>query len=226
MATNLRSRQHDTSPRHGLGRRAVAVAFFLALGLSVSATALAQLGSLCTASLLNRSVQVNGDGSFFFAGVPSEAGLHRVRVACTPAEGSLIQGQSGLFRFILNGLVQIAGVDFGELTPIPQAIDVEVNPTVLTEPGQRAGILVTGILNDGSTVDMSDPAEGTEYWVSDERVAALHQFDLARHLRSLAVSPFSVGSLRGDSRCKSSERQLHHSSEKKLFSNSVMEPKR
>ncbi len=186
MVTHLRSRQRCTNPRHGTGRQAKAIAIFLAFGLWVSATALAQLDPSCTASVLNRTVQVNEDGSFFFAGVPSEAGFHRVRVACTPAEGSLVQGQSGLFRFIPNGLVELAGIDFGELTPIPQAIRVEVNPDVLTEPGQRAAIIVTGILSDGTTVDMSDPAEGTEYWVSDERVAALVENEDPREFFLLA----------------------------------------
>jgi len=133
----------------------------------------AQLNEACTASLLNRSVQVAPDGGFELAGVPAEQGLHRVRVHCAPEGMPLSQGQSALFNLIPNGLVTLTGIDFTTLTPIPEAIDVEVSPATLTRVGQVAAILVTGILSDGSQVDMSSAADGTEYWVSNPRVAGL-----------------------------------------------------
>ncbi|MEE8522978.1 MAG: carboxypeptidase regulatory-like domain-containing protein, partial [Thermoanaerobaculia bacterium] len=141
--------------------------------LTMTVPVSAQLDESCTASLLNRSVQVDVDGSFFLAGVPGEAGFHRVRVHCTPADGSLIQGQSALFQLIPNGLVTLDGIDFDQLTPIPEALQVEVQPDVLRNRGARAEIVVTGILSDGSVVDMGDPADGTEYWVSDPRIARI-----------------------------------------------------
>lgn len=73
----------------GLGVRLAAFAgSLLMVGLVVSAPARAQLGPACTASVLNRTVQVNDDGSFFIGDVPAEPGLFRVRVECTPMHPS------------------------------------------------------------------------------------------------------------------------------------------
>lgn len=73
----------------------------LAVVLSVIAWAMtvpsatAQLGPNCTASLLNRTVQVNADGSFAIGNVPANPqSLYRVRVRCIAPNGSVVQGQS------------------------------------------------------------------------------------------------------------------------------------
>ena len=80
----------------GRSSRPCAAVIVAAAWMTLAAAAGAQLGPACTASLLNRSVQVNEDGSFFLADVPAEVGLHRVRVNCTPVGAPLGQGQCAL----------------------------------------------------------------------------------------------------------------------------------
>ncbi len=164
----------NSGNRHQLTNsgRACLLLCLLAIG-SFTAPTQAQLDATCDAQLLNRSVQVNADGSFFLANVPAEEGLHRVRVHCTPDQAALNQGQSSLFRLIPNGQVTLTGIDFDNFLPIPEAIQVEVTPGVLTQVGQMVGISVTGILSDGSQVDMGRVDEGTEYWISNPRLARL-----------------------------------------------------
>ncbi len=144
--------------------------FVLAASVALSASpAAAQLGASCTATVQNRTVQANGDGSFFIPNVPSEQGLYRARVSC----GGGAEGESPLFQFVPNGDTVVSDIDFTSLTPLPEALQVEVFPEAITRRGGGATIVVTGILSDGSGVDMSDVTGGTEYWVSDPRLARL-----------------------------------------------------
>ncbi len=139
--------------------------------LAPAPPAAAQLGPACTASVLNRTTQVQEDGGFFLADLPAEPGFFRVRVQCTPDDGPLSQGESPNFRFVPNGLVQIGAIAFGDVSPIPVAVELQIGKTIFTTAGEAASLVVDGILGDGSSVDLTDPETGTEYWSSNPRLA-------------------------------------------------------
>ena len=137
------------------------------------APAAAQLNETCTATLQSRTAQVAADGSFLLTAVPTDASLHRVRVQCVPPGGGSLEGESDLFRLIPNGQVTLSGgIRFGTLTPIPAAMELTVASPLMTR-GASTPVVVTGILSDGSQIDMSDPVQGTEFWVSNETIAEL-----------------------------------------------------
>src|SRR5687767_2224891 len=115
----------------------IVVGFLLSLLLAVAAPAAAQLNQTCTASALNRTVQVAEDGAFFIADLPAEPGLHRVRVTCTPEGAPVTRGQSPFFLFVPNGLVQITAISFGGVSPIPVTLSLEVPTRQLLEKNQR-----------------------------------------------------------------------------------------
>lgn len=135
--------------------------------------AFAQLGDACTATVLNRTVRVNGDGSFFIASLPAEPGLLRVRLTCDAPSTPVAYGQSALFRLVPNGLIRVGPIAFGNVSPIPAALELLPQPATLTQKGQLSFLRVTGILGDGTEVDLSDPELGTEFWSSNPRLASL-----------------------------------------------------
>ena len=47
----------------------------------------------CTANILNRSIQLNSDGSFLLSNIPVPLGPMRARIVCEPASG-VRNGQS------------------------------------------------------------------------------------------------------------------------------------
>ena len=146
--------------------------FFVFLGaLGLCLPAHAQLGADCTASLLGRTAQVNDDGSFFLSNIPAEPGLHRVRVTCSPDGGLVTRGQSALFDIDPTVLIIIGPIAFGTVDPIPVALDVDAPTTTLSQAGEEVQLTVTGILADGSLVDMTAGSGGTVYLASDKRVA-------------------------------------------------------
>ena len=146
-----------------------------AMGLVVTAALLAaspaeaQLGSSCTAELQNRTVRVSESGEILFTDMPAEPGRFRTRVTCASGEA----GASGLFSFVPNGFTPITPVAFGDIAPLPVAIEIRPGTTTLTRVGQRTILNVVGFLENGNEVDLSNPGLGTEFWTSEARIAKL-----------------------------------------------------
>ncbi len=133
----------------------------------------AQLGPSCTASVLNRTARVGEDGSFFIAGVPVEQGLHRVRLTCSPEDGPVALGQSALLTLVPNGVTLVGPIAFGNVDPIPEALELSAPRTTLTEVGEQVQLVVSGILGNGDLVDMTAGNGGTVYWSSSETLATV-----------------------------------------------------
>ncbi|MEM9557540.1 MAG: carboxypeptidase regulatory-like domain-containing protein [Acidobacteriota bacterium] len=167
----------------------------LLLGLAFAVGALhgQQLDETCTASILNRSVQVAPDGTFAIPNVPVEiGGLFRVRVVCE-RDGELVRGQSRLISLVPNGETPLVppdefdaeAIDFDRFTPIPRALTVlaEEDETVLTTVGEERQIFVVGTLPDGTLVDLTGAESGTFYTSSDPAAAAVDSDGLVTALR-------------------------------------------
>ncbi|HEX3130768.1 MAG TPA: carboxypeptidase regulatory-like domain-containing protein [Thermoanaerobaculia bacterium] len=153
--------------RRQVGLFCLATAFLLAF----AGPAAAQAGPSCTASLLNRTVVPAEDGSFFFTGIPAELGLFRVRLAC---EGSGVSyGQSGLFSFIPNSFVLIGPIQFGDVSPIPVALEISATKTTLRQLNETVQLRVDGIIADGRLIDMTSSEGGTVYMSSNEQLATV-----------------------------------------------------
>src|SRR5438045_5283002 len=101
--------------------RALACAVTMLLGTAVPA--LAQLGSNCTVSVLNRTVTQNADGSWVLPNVPANFGPVRARVTCV-VDGRTISGESEPFVVPANGVVNIPKITFGQVTPIPVSLGI------------------------------------------------------------------------------------------------------
>ena len=136
----------------------------------------ASLGKNCTASILNRTVQLNDDGSFAIPNVPVDPlGLFRVRVVCVLPDGTTTGAQSGLLRLVPNGTTKVGKIDESTLTPIPVSLNVTIleNVSTLTAVGQTLHLAVFGTFPDGSQNALNFPDSGTTYISSNPGIASV-----------------------------------------------------
>jgi large repetitive protein len=132
----------------------------------------AQLNQNCVATIANRSVQVNANGSFAVPNVPADIGLYRVRVICQNGNVTT-QGQSGFVSLVPNGNTSVPPIVFGTVTPPPVSINLNAPTPSLSTAGQTEQLTVTGTLPNGSTTDLSTQALGTLYVSSSPQIATI-----------------------------------------------------
>ena len=66
------------------------------------------LGPNCTATILNRSVQLDQHGGFAIPNLPSDQlSLYRVRIVCTQPDGTVSNAQSALLHLVPNGTTKV-----------------------------------------------------------------------------------------------------------------------
>ena len=133
---------------------------------------LAQLNQDCTVSVLNRTVQVNPDGSWVLPNVPANFGQVKARATCV-RNGVTISGESDYFTIPENGAVNLPTIVLGVATPIPAALGIgPANPS-FTSAGQTIQLVVTATFPDSSTKDVSAAATGTNYTSSNPAIATV-----------------------------------------------------
>src|SRR3977135_2932256 len=103
--------------------RFVLPALIAAIGMS--ATARAQvLNQNCTASIMNRTVQVNANGTFAIPDVPADLGGYRASIVCKEDDGTVRTFMSDFQSLVPNGRNVISRLTFGANQPIPVRIEV------------------------------------------------------------------------------------------------------
>ncbi len=98
----------------------------------------AQLNENCVISILNRTAQVQPDGSWRIVNVPGSFGSLRARAPCVEG-GVTVTGESSLIAFqagIANGFD--AEIVLGAATPIPDSLAVTAPISTLTSAGATA----------------------------------------------------------------------------------------
>jgi hypothetical protein len=126
----------------------------------------------CQASIANRSVQVNPNGTFAIPNVPADIGFYRVRVVCKDPD-SVRSGQSGFLSLVPNGETIATNIKIGEVDPAPISVALASPSNNLTQVGQTAQLTATGTMPDGTTRDVGTPALGTLYISSNPAIAAV-----------------------------------------------------
>ncbi|HET9792648.1 MAG TPA: Ig-like domain-containing protein, partial [Candidatus Angelobacter sp.] len=158
-------------PRHG---QLIFVLSGLFILLAASATAQQPLlGSNCTASIQNRQVKINADGSFAIPNVPVDQGFYRVHVVCKNPDGTITGGQSEFEVLVSNGETKIQQITLGTPSLAPESIAISAAKTSLTAIGQKVQLAVTGKLPDGSSEDLSTQAAGTFYSSSNAKIVSI-----------------------------------------------------
>ena len=141
--------------------------------LCAASSALAQLNQDCTVSVLNRTVQVNADGSWVLPNVPANFGQVKARATCV-RNGVTISGESDYFTIPANGAVNLPAIILGVSTPIPTALSLgPANPS-FTAAGQTIQLVVTATYPDNTTRDVSAAATGSNYTSSNPGIASVN----------------------------------------------------
>src|ERR1051326_777721 len=140
----------------------------------------------CQASIANRSVQVNANGTFAIPNVPADIGFYRVRVVCKDPD-SARSGQSGFLTLIPNGETIASNLKIGEVDPAPVSLVLTSSQSSLTQVGQTAQLTVTGTMPNGATKDFSTRALGTLYISSNPALATVSNDGLVTALKHGAV---------------------------------------
>ena len=130
------------------------------------AVAAAQLDETCTVSILNRTAQVNRDGSWRIDNVPANFGPVRARATCV-GDGVTRSGQSDYFTIRANSINGFdAKIRLGPVDPIPEALIVSAPATLLTPSQLTTQLSVKARFSDGRIADVT-AAVGTTYTISN-----------------------------------------------------------
>jgi hypothetical protein len=134
--------------------------------------AAAQLDSSCTVSVLNRTAQVQANGSWVIPNVPANFGQVRARATCVES-GVTVSGESGYFTLqagVANGVDST--MTLGAVSPIPETLTIAASSTSLSTAQPNAQLTVTATFPDGTTADVT-AAPGTTYAVSNPQLASV-----------------------------------------------------
>lgn len=131
------------------------------------------LNEECLATILNRTVQVNPDGTFAIGNVPVPQGAFRVRVVCERQGGGVDRGASPFVLGVPNSETVFGDIDFTEVNPIPVNLEITSPATVLTPIAPGAQLVTTGTLADGTEIDLTLADTGTFYLTSNAAIATV-----------------------------------------------------
>lgn len=154
-----------------------------ALALAVSAvcagTALGQqtpvLDEHCVATIQNRAIQLNHDGTFAVPNVPADQTKARVRIVCQNTDGTVTRYHSNYITLdpsqpLLVGQLTATTLD---ATPVTLQLFSSSGSPNLPTVGSTVQMVVFASLSDGGTSEVSPAANGTVYRSSSPTVASV-----------------------------------------------------
>ncbi|MCL4852282.1 MAG: hypothetical protein KJZ78_12985, partial [Bryobacteraceae bacterium] len=134
--------------------------------------ALAQLNQTCTVSVLNRTVQVNPDGSWVLPNVPANIGQVKARATC--ASGAVTRsGESAFFTIGPNQAVNLPDIVLGAVTLPPESLTITPASPSLTSLGQSLQLTATARYPDSSVKNVTAATTGTSYTTSNAAIASI-----------------------------------------------------
>src|SRR5579863_3398408 len=205
------------NPRHAGIASARTSALMAALGLvlpiflpvSSPIVATAQtLGTNCVATMQNRSVQLNADGTFTIPNLPVDVAKYRARVVCVNPDGTTTGGETPPLALVPNGVLDISNlVVYGELTTLPLSLQMSLSGPAPATVGGTVQLIVAGIMADGSATDETPSTSGIVYVTSNPAIATVSteglvtavghgQAIITAHLEGLVTSvPVSINTI-------------------------------
>ncbi len=126
----------------------------------------------CIVSVLNRTAPVRADGVWVLPNIPASLGQVRARATCVE-DGVTRAGQSDYFNVPAQDVVRVAGIAFDAPAPIAQRLSLTAAAAVLVTAGEVQPLSATAHYSDGSTRDVTTAADGTNYSISNPRVATV-----------------------------------------------------
>ena len=162
-----------TGSMNSFGKWLVGTAFVISGLLNQIAMPAYALDENCTATILNRTINVEPTGTFAIPNVPVPAGAFRVRVICD-FEGDIVKGQGPFVAGVPFGSTDLGEIDFFfQDNPIPVALQISSPSTVLTPVANGTQLVTTGTLVDGTEADFTLADTGTFYLSSNPAIATV-----------------------------------------------------
>jgi Carboxypeptidase regulatory-like domain/Bacterial TSP3 repeat len=127
----------------------------------------------CTATLLNRSIQISSDGTFALPNIPVDQGFYRVRIVCTNPNHTTTEAASAFLTLNAAGETLIGPLVVGNVDPAPVSIALNPSNATLTTAGQTVQLSVQGTLPTNTVKDLSTRALGTLYITSNPAIATV-----------------------------------------------------
>lgn len=150
------------------------LSLYLLTAICGQALAAVVLDENCVVNILNRTVQVNKDGSWSMPNVPSQMGRVRARATCTKL-GETFSGESDYFNVVQNGIVNVPDIKFENIEPTPVSLKVTA-PTSENLPSTvtTAQLAVQATYRDGTTKDVTAGSNGINYSSSNPAIASVN----------------------------------------------------
>jgi hypothetical protein len=163
------------------------IVLILAITLIGPAKSATILDENCVVNILNRTVQVNKEGSWSMPNVPSQMGRVRARATCIKL-GETFSGESDYFNIVQNGISQVPEIKFQNIEPVPVSLQV-TEPAIetLSSKGATVQLKVLATYRDGSKRDVTASTNGTNYTSSNPAIANVNAEGLTTSVASGSV---------------------------------------
>src|SRR2546428_3579057 len=113
----------------------------------------AQLDQDCVVTVLNRTVQVNPDGTWVVPNVPANLCQVRARATCVK-NGITRSGQSVLFTTPPNGVVGPLAFHLAQVDPVPASLSITAPANILATVGATVRLTVTSTFFNAPSRDL------------------------------------------------------------------------
>ena len=100
------------------------------------------LNETCTINILNRTTQVQPDGSWILPNIPSNMGRIRARINCLQG-GQTVSGQSDWFSMGPAGVVDVGNFSFQTVDPAPNRLLIDPPGNSTLAPGESLALQVS-----------------------------------------------------------------------------------
>ena len=125
--------------------------------------AFAQLNENCVVSVLNRTGEVQADGTWSIPNVPADFGEVRARATCVE-NGQTTSGSSASFTIPPNGTVSVEPIVLGQAAPIPSSLNITAPAGIPASVGASAPLTVTALYPNNPAQDVTFQTSGTTYY--------------------------------------------------------------
>ena len=134
-----------------------------------------ELDESCTISIMNRTVQVDQNGSWVMPNIPSFMGRVRARATCI-RDGITTTGQSNFFNIVNNGVVRVSDISFSDTTQVPTDLRFSNNENLQLNSDTQSFLLrVAASYADGSVASDLTDSQGVNFVSSNPSIVSVGQ---------------------------------------------------
>ncbi|HYK04345.1 MAG TPA: Ig-like domain-containing protein [Thermoanaerobaculia bacterium] len=144
----------------------------LLLPLALHAQAVPKLDENCVVTVLNRVARVSASGSWVLPNIPTNSGMVRARATCQK-DGVTYFGQSNFFVVPPLGVIDKVTIHFDAPKPVPGKLSFDAPAATILQVGATLQLTAKVTYADNSVADVTLPAAGTNYVISNPAVATI-----------------------------------------------------